>query len=115
MKHEASRTAAPTNLKVGLDWVKPGFLPKARSAGPRQDPKGNALSQGKRRVACGRGIKLMVPLTGLEPVTPALREQGHQAEKVDKINAIGVIAAGVSASTQRGPKVRRAPSWAVSY
>ena len=48
--------------KLGLEWVVPGFLPKAPLEGPKQDPKGKGRSQGKRRMPCGRGIKVMVPL-----------------------------------------------------
>jgi hypothetical protein len=54
-----SRTAS----KVGLEWVEPGFLPKAPSRGPKHDPNGKGRSGGKSGVPSGRSIKVMVPLT----------------------------------------------------
>jgi hypothetical protein len=67
----------PRKFDEGLEWVEPGFRPKAPPERPKQDPEGKVRSQATRPTYCGSGIKAMVPQKELEPPTPTLRKPGQ--------------------------------------
>ena len=54
----------------GIAWVGLGCYPKC----PKPDPNGKALTAYVPAFPTGSAIKKLVPPTGLEPVTPALRK-----------------------------------------